>query len=286
MKKVAIYMRTSAHSNAENAVKNQTIRVKGYCEAKGYEVAESASLIGDCKMGVEQLKRLLHSVKEKGIDTIVMASTNRVAGTVDEMQEVANLFRESGITIEAVDGTHETAFDSKWLIADYLANAAAQAEKDAREEDRELVFGYDLADDGLVVNEAESEFVKYIFARRLELASNPPVELVQEVVDEYARLGETIGIEEAKTKIPESKISKLIENEVAEKWPNEYEAMLQKQAHNRALYERKMMRNHGESSVSESNHEPIVSREMWDKLQARIAEAKDEGQGITIQALQ
>lgn len=287
MKKVAMYVRTSAHSNAENAVKNQAIRIKGYCEAKGYEVTESASLIGDRKMGFEQLKRLLRSAKENGIDTIVMASTNRVAGTFDEMQEVVKLFRESGMTIEAVDGSHETVFDSKWLIANYLANAAAQAEKDAMEEDRELVFGYDLTDEGLVVNEAESEVVKYIFARRIELASNPPTELVQEIVDEYARLGETISIEEAKTKIPESKISKLIEDEVAEKWPNEYEAMLQKQAHNRALYERKMMRNHEESSMAESDHEPLVSREMWDKLQARIAEAQDDdGQGITTHTLQ
>lgn len=134
-------MRTSAHSNAENAVKNQTIRVKGYCEAKGYEVAESASLIGDCKMGFEQLKKLLRSAKENGIDTVVMASTNRVAGTVDEMQEVANLFRESGVAIEAVDGTHETAFDSKWLIADYLAKAATQDEEEAMDVDHQVVFG-------------------------------------------------------------------------------------------------------------------------------------------------
>ena len=144
MKKVAIYVRTSAHSNAENAVKNQKIRVKSYCETQGYEVAESAAVIGDCKMAFEQLKRLVHSAKEKGIDTVVMASTNRVAGTVDEMQEIANLFRESGMTIEAVDGTHETAFDSKWLIADYLANAAAQAEEEGIKAEREPVFDYDF----------------------------------------------------------------------------------------------------------------------------------------------
>lgn len=287
MKKVAIYARVSNHSNAENAAKNQSMRVRCFCEAQGYSVEEATTVIGDRKMAYGQLMKLLNSAKEKGIDTIVMASTNRIAGTVDEMTEIAKAFKEAGVSIEAIDGSHEASFNTAMLVADFLAKAGAQAEKEMMDEDRELVFGYDLIDNGLTVNEAEAEVVKYIFARRLELVSNPPAELIQGVIDEYARHGETLTVEEAKSKIPESKITKLIEDEVAEKWPNEYESMLQKQAHNHALYVRKMTRNHDNTSVVSSEHEPIVSTEMWDKLQARIAEDQDgDGQGITIHTLQ
>lgn len=130
MKKVATYVRVSNHSNAENAARNQSMKVKDFCAAKGYTVEESTAVIGDRKMAYEQLMKLLNSVREKGIDTIVMASTNRIAGTVDEMTEIAKVFKEAGVAIEAMDGSHEASFDSVMLFADFLAKADAQAEEE------------------------------------------------------------------------------------------------------------------------------------------------------------
>lgn len=136
MKKVATYVRVSNHSNAENAVRNQSMRVKDFCESKGYSVEESAAVIGDRKMAYVQLKRLLNSAKEKGIDTIVMASVNRIAGSVDEMTEIAEAFKEAGVSIEAIDGSHEASYNPTMLVADFLAKAGAQAEEEMMEEDQ------------------------------------------------------------------------------------------------------------------------------------------------------
>ena len=131
MDKVATYVRVSNHSNAENAVRNQTKRVMDFCEANGYEVCDSAAVIGDRKMAYPMMMDLLKTAKEKGITKIVMASTNRIVGTVDELAEIRKAFEESGVEIEALDGSHQ-ALNPSELIASFLAQAESQ-EDDGQE---------------------------------------------------------------------------------------------------------------------------------------------------------
>lgn len=282
MKKVATYVRVSDHSNAENAKRNQAQRLKDYCEKNGYEICETAAVVGDRVVAYPTLMSLLKSAKDNGIETIVMASTNRIVGTVSEMEEVAKVFHESGVKLETLDGSHDMALEPMGLISSFLVAAELEAAENA-EEDRELVFGYDLTENGLVVNEDEAEVVKYIFTRRLELATDPPAELIQEVIDDYAKYGEILPPDVAKQKISEARINALIESEVKEKWPNEYESMIRKQQHNKNLMLKKMATPSDHSTITSSESEPIVSREVWEAAQAKLAEGQDDdGQGSPV----
>jgi len=106
MKKVASYVRESNHRNADLGVQNQAQKVKDFCEAKGYEICDSASVVGDRKTGTPVLMELLKSAKEKEIETVVMVSTNRIVGTVEELTEIKKAFDDSGVAIEAIDDSH------------------------------------------------------------------------------------------------------------------------------------------------------------------------------------
>ena len=54
----------------------------------------------------EMLLRCLQNAKEDGIDTVLMTSTNRVVGTVEEMDKVREAYEASGVAIETLDGSH------------------------------------------------------------------------------------------------------------------------------------------------------------------------------------
>ena len=123
MEKVATSVRVSAHSNAENAAQNQSKRISDFCEANGYQVCDSAIAIGDRKTASPVLMDLLKSAKEKGINKIIMASTNRVIGTVEELEEIEKAFDKSGVTIETLDGSYVDGANAKeMLTASFLAH--------------------------------------------------------------------------------------------------------------------------------------------------------------------
>ena len=75
--------------------------------------------------------------------------------------------------------------------------------------DRELVFGYDQIDGKLETNPGEAQVVKYVFSRYLELSNQYPAEQ-SDLVDQ------------------------IINDEIKEKWPDEYESLIRKREHNRS----------------------------------------------------
>ena len=107
MKKVATFVRVSKFDTAPIAVYNQKKKLEDYCKSQGYEVIDHADVIGDRSAAMPMLKKLFESSKEKGFDTIVMQSTNRVVGSVDEVTDIAKAFNESGVKLETVDGSHK-----------------------------------------------------------------------------------------------------------------------------------------------------------------------------------
>lgn len=125
MEKVAIYVRESKHSNAQDAIRRQEQKLTEFCEAKGYSVCDSATIIGDRKSSIPVLLDLLGNAKDKGIKKVVMTSTNRVVGKVDEIEAVNDAFETSGVVLETIDGSHD-ALHSTDFIARFLANAAIE----------------------------------------------------------------------------------------------------------------------------------------------------------------
>lgn len=285
MKKAATYVRVSNHPYAQESLSKQKEKISEYCKANGYQVEDTVGVIGDRKTGYPMLMDLLSSAKEKGIDTIVMASANRIVGSIDELNDINQAFFEAGVDFVTMDGSHN-AVSTKDLIATFLARAGDEVESDLSEEDTELVFGYDIKDGKLEVNESEFEVVKYIFARRLELTTDMPLELIQEVIDDYSAHGQTLSVEEAKRKVPESRISALIESEVKEKWPAEYESMIRKQEHNKKLMLKTMFARSELPNAGNGQSEPILNRDEWEAAQRKFNEAQDEEQGLSDMKMQ
>lgn len=135
MKKVALFARVSNHTNAEKALKKQENKIESYCEAHGYSVCDKVGVVGDRKMGYEVLIKLFSSAKEKGIDTIVMESTNRITGTPKELAEVTRAFEGSGVAIEAMDNSHNMSIDPSSVIMSFLASVDEEIDEDFNEAD-------------------------------------------------------------------------------------------------------------------------------------------------------
>ena len=129
MKKVATYMRVSNHSASEDSLRKQESEVNEYCANKGYTVEETVSVVGDRELGNEMLMKMLSGAKEKGIDTVIMKSTNRVIAKVDEIEIIKKALDDSGVKIEAMDNSH-LALGMPNLVESFLANADAEAQEE------------------------------------------------------------------------------------------------------------------------------------------------------------
>lgn len=129
MKKVATYMRVSNHSTSEESLQKQAREVNEYCVNKGYNVEDTVSVVGDRELGYKMLMKMLSGAKEKGIDTVIMKSTNRVIGKVDEIEMIKEALDDSGVKIETMDNSH-LALEMPNLVEYFLANADAEAQEE------------------------------------------------------------------------------------------------------------------------------------------------------------
>lgn len=123
MEKVAAYVRVSSHPNSAHSVLVQSMRIEEYCKAHDYRICESALTVGDRKRAYPILTSLLQSAREKGINKVVMASANRIIGSVEEIEEVRSAIDASGVTIETLDGTYEELPNLNALATSFLAQA-------------------------------------------------------------------------------------------------------------------------------------------------------------------
>ena len=127
MNKVAIYVRQSNHSNAAEALEKQKAEVSEYCASKGFEVCDTVGGIGDRLQGFAQFIRMIKNAKEKGVDKIVMKSTNRLVATKEEYTQLKRELAQEGIELDnlgieiiAMDGTHNCLQSS--VVEDFILN--------------------------------------------------------------------------------------------------------------------------------------------------------------------
>ena len=127
MNKVAIYVRQSNHSNAAEALEKQKAEVAEYCASKGFEVRDTVGGIGDRLQGFAQFIGMIKNAKEKGVDKIVMKSTNRLVATKEEYTQLKRELAQEGIDLDnlgieiiAMDGTHNCLYSS--VVEDYILN--------------------------------------------------------------------------------------------------------------------------------------------------------------------
>ena len=103
--KVATFVRVSNHSNSEQALANQKRMLDEYCQEQGYEVEDTAFMVGDKHLGYEMFLKLIDEAEEKGYEKIVIACANRVAATADEIKAIKEHLEGKKVHIETKDGT-------------------------------------------------------------------------------------------------------------------------------------------------------------------------------------
>ena len=123
-------------------------------------------------------------------------------------------------------------------------------------------LGYDCIDGKVVINEEESEIVKFIFDKYVEYNQNPPSVLVENLIEDYAARGEELTYDEAKSRVSEYSIECYILDEVKERWPN----VEQHLSDGRVQYR-------GKTNGSIST--PLIDKGTYEKLQL-IMKKKDE----------
>lgn len=77
----------------------------------------------------QMLMKLIDSAKERGIEKIIVTSTNRIVGTTQELEEIRNCIANAGIELVSLDGMH-TDFASADLISAFLAAVESTEDED------------------------------------------------------------------------------------------------------------------------------------------------------------
>ena len=104
---ITIFVRESNHNGADGALQKQSERLAAYCEANGYLVYDEFSVIGSRQESLDALREAIECAKETESKAILMASSNRVVGTREELEAITELLNDAGVTIVTMDGSYE-----------------------------------------------------------------------------------------------------------------------------------------------------------------------------------
>ena len=131
-----------------------------------------------------------------------------------------------------------------------------------------IPFGYEMRNGKLVPNETESEIIKYRYEKGIEYNKNPPEELINKIIEEYAEYGETLTHEEAQERVTYGRITDWIWAEIREKWKDYFAEQAERM--------KACVGRLGENKYQTSESTPIVSREEWEKAQAAMSDQGDD----------
>jgi hypothetical protein len=125
----------------------------------------------------------------------------------------------------------------------------------------EKLFGYDYVDGKLVVNVEEAKIIRTTFEKVIEYTDHPPKVLVDRVIEISLENGESISYEDAEKRVSYSAILEYISKELNV----EFGEMFEKHVYHSISFEK---------SDENVEHQPIVSKEQWDKVQEKIKSNK------------
>jgi len=212
------------------------------------------------------LKRMLADVEDGHIDVVVVYKIDRLSRSLSDFAKMVDLFDQHGVTFVSVTQQFNTTTSMGRLTLNILLSFAQFEREVTGERIRDKIaaskargmwmggtppLGYDVRDRKLVVNEAEAELVRSIFARYGETGS--PAQLVRE-----------LQIEGNTTKVWVAQNGRRHEGKVID------QQCLFTMLRNR-LYLGEMTHK---GQAFPGQHEPIVSNELWQAVHAVVAERK------------
>ena len=221
------------------------------------------------------LQRLLEGVSNGSIDVVVVYKVDRLSRSLSDFARLTDLFDKHGTSFVSVTQQFNTSTSMGRLTLNVLLSFAQFEREVAGERIRDKIalskrrgmwmgglppLGYDGIDRKLVVNEAEAETVRLICRCYLEAGS---VTELKRRLDGEGIVSKRRTFEDGRTaggvSFSRGAIYQILRNR---------------------LY-RGEIAHRGE--VHNGNHEPIVDRDLWDAVQARLVDQSQRARGSTSQ---
>jgi site-specific DNA recombinase len=255
---VGIYTRVSTQEQTEGySLSEQESRLKAYCTARGwvvYNVYSDAGFSGG-NTNRPALQKLINDIKHKKLDTVVVYKLDRLSRSQkDTLTIIEDIFISNDINFISINENFDTSTPfGKAMIG--VLSVFAQLERDTIKERMRLgaigrakngyfhgggyyPIGYDYIDGNLVINEYEALQVREIYDLFLK--------------------GYPIG-----------RIRKIMASKYTNKYGNWYSDSTVKSCLTTPIYYGKITYA---GELYDGRHDPIVSEELFDKVQARLKE--------------
>jgi DNA invertase Pin-like site-specific DNA recombinase len=273
----AVYTRKSSEEGLEqdfNSLDAQREACEAYIKSQageGWRLVRTRYDDGGISGGTMErlaLKSLLADIEARRVDIVVVYKVDRLTRSLADFAKIVEVFDRAGASFVSVTQAFNTTTSMGRLTLNMLLSFAQFEREITGERIRDKIaaskkkgmwmggnppLGYDVGDRKLMVNEPEAEMVRHIFRRHVALGS---VRCLKQELD-------AAGI-----------LSKIRVAESGRRWGGKPFAR-------GALY--LMLRNRiylGETVHKDKSypgeHEGIVDRELWDAVQAKLAENRVE----------
>lgn len=273
--RVCAYARVSTGSEEQlesyqSQVKYYTELINSNPEWQFVEVYADEAITGTKTDKRTDFNRMIIDCMDGNIDMIIVKSISRFArNTVDTLQTVRDL-KAKGIAVLFEEENINTLTMDGELLLTILSSVAQQEVQNISEHVKHglamrmqrgemvgfngcLGFDYHAEDKSITINEQEAETVRYIFSRYCEGAGG------KVIARELKNLG--YKTKRGNSYISESGVIRIITNE---KYKGD---LLMGKTFTTDPISKRRLANLGEADqyYTENHHEPIVTREVWDK---------------------
>ncbi len=274
MIRTAIYTRVSSQMQVEEgfSLPAQLERLRAYCASQDWDVTDIYTDEGESAKSTDrpELQRMLTDIKEKKIDIVLVYRLDRLTRSVLDLYELLKIFDMHNVGFKSSTEVFDTTTAMGRLFITIVA-ALAQWERENLGErvkfgsrqkaktgqlvtPREL-FGYNLANGKLVINENEAEIVREIF--RLYLSGNGMIRILKWLNDpDYPQLGRKMS------HWSHHSLNYLISNPF-------YAGYIR--------YDKSAK----EAIIEKADHEPIINEEIFERAQEIKKERRNKGRGGT-----
>ena len=274
-KTAAAYLRVSDERQDEFSPDSQLKRIREYCDAHGYELPDEYIFYDDGISGKSVTKRsqfheLIALAKEKDhpVDAILVWKFSRFARNQEESIVYKSLLQKIGVTVVSIseplpDGPFGSLVERiiEWMDEYYLIRLSGEVRRGMLEKASRgqpvtaPAFGYDLRDGTYYPNEHAST-VREIFDAFLNGEGMRAIAI---------RLGNA-GVRTKFGNLPDNRwIEYMLHNPV-------YIGKIRWSAEGRTVSRRKY--DDPNTLVFDGQHEPIVSKETWERVQNLLEERK------------
>ncbi len=270
-RRCAIYTRKSSEEGLEQDF-NSLHAQREACEAfiksqtgEGWRLVKTAYDDGGLSGGTMErpaLQRLLEDIRRRLVDVVVVYKVDRLTRSLADFAKMVEVFDAHGVSFVAVTQQFNTTTSMGRLTLNVLLSFAQFEREVTGERIRDKIaaskrkgmwmggvtpLGYDVRDHKLVVNPAEAATVKHIYERYLELGSVRLLrgDLERRRIISKVRVSKS-GVRSGGRQFSRGALYQMLSNPI----------YLGEIRH-------KKERHPGQ-------HEPIVGRELWEKVQRRL----------------